>query len=547
MVEERRRLTGFILTRILLVTLFLISTLILKVKDPDSIGEWAFSRFLLLITVTYLFSLGSLVVSWLSTKITPTIAYFQIIWDLLFVTALLVVTGGIASPFSFLYLLAVINASVLLARREAIYTASLCGILYGALLDFQYFGLLTPLGLTQWQARQYGAGYIFYTIFVNIAAYFLTAFLTGYLAERAHRSEKALEEKAVDLDELTRLHSVIVTSMNSGLMTLDPNRRIKVMNASAEQLTGFTQRDVYDRLLEETLPEFGPVAGTLRSRLEVTLTPPGDVPRILGCTATQLTDREGRDAGIIINFQDVTEIKKMEAELQRADRLAAIGELSARIAHEIRNPLASISGSVQLIAQDRTLRGEDRQLLDIVIRETDRLNKLILDFLAYARPHPPQTIPVPLRRMVDDLRVLMRSDHRFELITFRQEFDDTIAVRVDVDQFIQVLWNIFTNAADAMPGGGEIAIEAERLTSEQNDAVDDTWIEIAVSDTGVGMSSGELKVVFEPFYTTKPGGCGLGMATVYRIIEGHGGYIRVESTPGNGTKFLIYLPDERKT
>ena len=542
MEKERRKLTGFILTRIVLVTLFLCSTLILKIEAPTSIEEWVFPRFLLLLMVAYLFSLASLVISWLNAKLTQSLTYFQIIWDLLFVTALLVVTGGIASPFSFLYLLSVINASVLLSRREAIYTASLCGILYGALLDFQFYGMLAPLGLSQAQAGQYGASYIFYTIFVNIAGYYLTAFLTGYLAERALRSERALEEKAVDFDELARLHSAIVTSMNSGLMTLDPDRRIKVFNACAELLTGNTQTEMYDRLLEEVLPEFLPVIGTLHVRCEVTLTAGRTSPRILGCAATTLSDREGREAGIIVNFQDVTELKQMEAELKRADRLAAVGELSARIAHEIRNPLASISGSVQIIAQDCTIRGEERQLLDIVIKETERLNTLISEFLAYARPHPPQQLQVPLCRMIDDLRILMRSDRRFERISILKKFADSLLVRVDVDQFTQILWNILVNAADAMPDGGEITVGMERLSREGGGNGGGSWDEIAISDNGTGMSTHELASIFEPFFTTKRGGTGLGLATVYRIVEGHGGHVRVESTPGKGTRFLIYLP-----
>ena len=544
MVKGRRRLTGFILTRILLVTLFLVSTLILKIKAPTSIEEWVFPRFLLLLMVAYFFSLVSLVISWLNAKLTQSLAYFQIIWDLLFVTALLVVTGGIASPFSFLYLLSVINASVLLARREAIYTASLCGILYGALLDFQFYGLLEPLGLSQAQAGQYGAGYIFYTIFVNIAGFYLAAFLTGYLAERALRSERALEEKAVDFDELARLHSAIVTSMNSGLMTLDPDRKIKVFNACAEQLTGITQTQVYDRRLEEVLPDFLPVVDVLNVRSEVVLSSGRTSQRILGCASTTLTDREGREAGIIINFQDVTELKQMESELKRADRLAAVGELSARIAHEIRNPLASISGSVQLIAQDRAILGEERQLLDIVIKETERLNSLISEFLAYARPNPPQRLPVPLCRMIEDLRILTRSDRRFERIAIRQEFSDSMTVRVDVDQFAQILWNIFANAADAMPEGGEITVSMERLTGEGKDSGSGCWDEITISDTGTGMSNHVLAGIFEPFFTTKRGGTGLGLATVYRIVEGHGGHVRVESTPGRGTCFHIYLPQD---
>jgi len=541
-VDERRRLTGFVLTRILLVTLLLVATLILKIQSPGSIGEWIFPRFLLLLTAAYLFSLTSLVISWLNARLTHVLAYLQIIWDILFATALLLVTGGIASPFSFFYLLSIINASVLLARREALYTASLCGILYGALLDFQYFGLLTPLGLSQEQAGWYGAAYIFYSIFVTIAAYYMTACLSGYLAERARRSEQDLEAKSVNFDELTRLHSAIVTGMESGLMTLDPERKIKVFNAQAEQVTGVMQAEAYGRRLDELFPEFLPTLDTLHIRSDVVFAAGQNGPRVLSCIATPLPDREGRNEGLIINFQDVTELKQMEAGLKRADRLAAVGELSARIAHEIRNPLASICGSAQLIAQNPDLRGEERQLLDIVIRESDRLNKLLSDFLAYARPHPPHRVEVPLCRIIDDLRILMRSDHRFERIVIRQEFADIMTVRVDVDQFTQVLWNLFVNAVDAMPEGGQITIGMAPLSDKGEGENGATWDEIMISDAGTGMSPHELAGIFEPFYTTKRNGTGLGLATVYRIVEGHGGQVRVESTMGKGTRFIISLP-----
>ena len=428
--EKRRRLIGFILTRIILVTLLLVATLILKIQSPGSIEGWDFPRFLLLLTSAYLFSLVSIVVSWLNARLRPALAYFQIVWDIFFVMLLLVVTGGIESPFSFLYLLSIINASVLLARREALYTASLCGILYGALLDFQYYGLLAPLGLSREEAGRYGAVYIFYTIFVTITAYYLAAFLSGYLAERARRSELELKEYKAE----------------------------------------------------------------------------------------------------------------MEAGLKRADRLAAVGELSARIAHEIRNPLASISGSVQLIAQNHNLQGEERQLLQIVVRESDRLNALISDFLAYARPQSPRRLPVPFCRIIDDLRVLMLSDQRFQRIVVRQEFAGATTLWVDVNQLTQVLWNLFANAADAMPGGGEITVGVLPSAGGEEGGEGTSWDELTISDTGTGMTSQELASIFEPFFTTKRAGSGLGLATVYRIVEGHGGQVRVESDPGMGTRFTIRLP-----
>ena len=538
--DEQRRLVGFILARILLITLLLIATLTLRLQSHDSPG-WDFSRFLWLQSAAYAVSLLSLVVSWCSARLRRSLAYLQIFWDILFVTLLLLITGGIGSPFSFLYLLAIINASVLLARREAFYTASLCGILYGALVDLQFYGYLAPLGLSQEEADRYDAGYLFYTLFITIAAYYLVALLSGYLAERARRSEHDLEQSVSEIEELTRLHSAIVGSMESGLMTLDPDRSIKVFNACAERLTGMRQSDVYGRRLDELFPELAAAVTTLRVRAETSFTGPAGT-RILSCLATPLADREGVAVGIIITFQDVTELKQMEAELQRADRLAAVGELSARIAHEIRNPLAAISGSVQLISRQLELSGEERQLFDIVMRESDRLNTLIGDFLAYARPRPPRRLPVPLRRIVDDLRVLLRSDHRFGKIAIILDADDPQPLWIDADQFTQLLWNLFVNAADAMPDGGTITVTRQQFAGN---GTGHAWDEITVADTGRGLSSGELSRLFEPFVSTKQGGSGLGLATVYRIVGGHGGQITVESAPDAGTRFHICIPQER--
>lgn len=541
--SDRRKLTVFILIRILLVSFFLISTLILRMKAPGSIEGWAFRQYILLIIAAYVFSLASLAIASRAGKLTFSIAYFQVIWDILFVTALLVITGGIASPFSFLYLLSIINASVLLSRREAFYTASLCSIIYGALIDLQYYGFLNSLGLTQGQFSQYDNSFIFYTIFINISGYFLTAFLTGYLAERALRSERALEETTLDLNELTLLHSAIVTSLNSGLMTLDSEQRIRVFNGCAEQLTGLSQSDLFGRPLEAVMPEFLPVITKYGVRSEVMLKSANTAPRVLGCSASPLISTPGNHSGVVINFQDVTEFKRMASELKRSAQLAAVGELSARIAHEIRNPLAAISGSVQLIAQHSGISGEEQKLFEIVVKETDRLNTLIRDFLAYARPHPPQFVQIPLSRLLDTMMQLMVSDARFKEIIIRRDFIDSVLVRVDVDQFIQVLWNIFVNSADAMPQGGIITISFKEISSpDMSVAYAHSWGEISISDTGAGMTPDDLSHVFEPFFTTKRSGTGLGLATVYRIIEGHGGHITVESTPGRGTVFVLTLP-----
>jgi two-component system sensor histidine kinase PilS (NtrC family) len=545
-VQEKNRLIRFVLARVVVVSLFLLSTTILNIRESDGMPEYAFSGIARLVVASYLVSLFSLSVLWATNRFHRTLSYLQIVWDVGFVTLLLLLTGGVSSPYSFLYLLTIISASILLSRREAITAASLCAILYGAIMDLHYFGKLATLGLPPESALQFEPGALFFIIFINIVAFIITALLTGYLADRLKASETALRKQTINLEELERLNSSIVSNINSGLLTITNEGKVRVFNRYAEQLTGISQAAAYDRPLPEVLPGFVPFMGRISTLLREELehrTPTGET-LVFGFKSAPFTDKDGNPLGVIIDFQDLTQMKKMKAELERADRLAAIGELSARIAHEIRNPLASISGSVQLIAEGRSIDPQDRKLLDIVLRETERLNKLIRDFLAYARPVPPNKTKVPLGRLIDDLKSLLEADKRFSGIMIRNECPEELIAAVDGDQFRQVFWNLFVNAADAMGGEGTITVSAV-ATGEVPDAGGPQPVAISVTDTGSGMNEEELRQLFEPFRSTKPGGTGLGLAMVYRIIETHGGRIAVSSAKGKGTVFTVTLPGEQ--
>jgi two-component system sensor histidine kinase PilS (NtrC family) len=544
-VQDKKRLICFVLARVVVVSLFLLSTTILDIRDSDGLPEHAFSGIARLVVAAYLVSIISLVFLWATRRFHRTLTYLQIIWDVGFVTLLLLLTGGIISPYSFLYLLTIISASILLSRREALSTAALCAILYGAIMDLHYFGKLTTLGLPPESAQQLEPGALFFIIFINIVAFFITALLTGYLADRLKASEAALRKQAIDLEELERLNSSIVSNINSGLLTITGEGRIRVFNRYAEQLTGVSRADAYNRPLIEVLPGFAPfmhrISAVVREELEHRT--PGGETLIFGFKSAPFTDKDGNPLGVIIDFQDLTQMKKMKAELERADRLAAIGELSARIAHEIRNPLASISGSVQLIAEGRNIDPRDKKLLEIVLRETERLNTLIRNFLAYARPAPPNKTNVPLGRLIADLQSLLEADKRFSGITICNECPEELIAAMDGDLFRQVFWNLFVNAAEAMGGDGTITVAAV-ATGDSPGARGPQPATITVTDTGAGMDDEELRLLFEPFRSTKPGGTGLGLAMVYRIVEAHGGRTRVSSEKGKGTIVTITLPGE---
>lgn len=541
---DQKRIGWFILLRVVVITCFLASTILFGVKNQEVMGDGVSTALSRLVLATYLFSLVSIVAVRFSSRYIRTFTYIQIVWDVLLVTTLILVTGGVNSPYGFLYFLSIISASVLLARREAYYTASLCVIVYGALLDFHYYGKLAVLGLGPQPAQQYGAGYIFYLIFLYSASFFLTALLAGSLSERARRSESALQEKEIDYDELERLNSSIVSTIDSGLLTINAEARIRVFNHYAGQLTGVTQRDAYDRPVLEVLPGLSPYIGELFGVLqgEFDHFGPGGEHRLLSFKSVSLLGKHGETVGAILDLHDLTQMKRMEGELKRADRLAAVGELSARMAHEIRNPLAAISGSVQLVALRERVDEKDKRLFSIILRETDRLDGLLRDFLFYAKPTQPAKVPLNLRRVIGDLCSLLSTDPRLDGVVLQNRVPEGLVLVFDKDQCSQVFWNLVVNGAEAISGGGKIEIEAALVAGKRSAGAGERQVRIVVRDNGAGMSPDKVKRVFEPFFTSKKGGTGLGLATVYRIVETHGGRIAVSSEEGKGTEVTLHLP-----
>lgn len=545
MIEKKRKLAWLILARLVVVSLFLASITYFNIRQPEFFTEEMLRGVTRLIIVTYCFSVLSLTAFGLPSSILSALAYAQIVWEIIFVSILIILTGGITSTYPFFYNLAIINASFLFARREAFYTASLCSILYGAIIDFHYFGRLERFGLVRDFGDTYGANHVLSLIFTNILVYYLTALLTGYLAERARKSESALREKEIDFEELERLNSMIVSTLESGLVTINIEGKIRVFNRYASELTGILPRNAYDRYFSEIIPGVDVLSDLKQkeAKREINFTSIYGEQKILSVKSVPLKDRDGKQMGAIVDLQNQTMIKEMEQRLKKSDRLAAIGELSARIAHEIRNPLASISGSVQLIAEDGAVPEKDRKLLEIMLRETNRLEHLLKDFLLYARPMPPQKSWFHLEMLFNETIEIVKCDERFADIKIDNRSSPNIRIFADYDQFKQVFWNLLLNAAESMSNGGIITIESSWYEQEQSgEKQPERTLEITVSDEGSGISMENQQLMFEPFFTTKSGGSGLGLAMVYRIIDAHKGAISVESIQGKGTRFIITLP-----
>jgi two-component system sensor histidine kinase PilS (NtrC family) len=462
----------------------------------------------------------------------------QICWDLLFAGCLIYLTGGIASQFSFLYILIIFSASVFLSRRDVFFVASAAAILYGSLVDLQYYRILPMLpGIAQ--HLPIAGREALNAVFHNVTAFFLVAFLSSLLTERLRLSEQARKKWEIDYEELEHLNRTILSNIPSGLLIVNNAGRIRSVNAGATQITGYRLEEIYNREVQGIFPElevFENGGFVTVQRGETLLRGKEGDTRPVGFTSSLVRDTQGKVLGLLITFQDLSRLKEMEEQLKRADRLAAVGQLAAGMAHEIRNPLASISGSVQLLMEGASVGEEERRLMGIVVREAKRLNRLLTDFLVFARPAPPKSGLVNVSELLDELSSMLKGDERFEKIEIRREYPPGCEMYCDRGQIGQALWNLLVNGAEAMPGGGVLRVGIDR-----DEAV------LYVEDGGPGIPEEIRNSIFDPFFTTKDHGSGLGLPTVHAIVEAHQGRLDVGRAAGGGARFAVRLPGSPPT
>lgn len=470
----------------------------------------------------------------------PFLAYVQIAGDILLISWLVSMTGGIDSGFALLYHVTIISASIILYRRGGYLSASLASILYGGLLDMQYYSVL---GFTP--SQNYTPIQVLYLLFVNIISFYTVALLSSYLSERLRKTRQELREKSIDFDDLQVVQDHILRSVGSGIITMNMTGEITSWNNAAEQITGYR----FDEIRTNWKKAFGDSIKGLFGHTDDLKARPvrfeGDIAKrdgskaTLGFTASLLKDEADTVRGIILTFQDITRLLEMEEQIRRQERLATVGSLAAGIAHEIRNPLASLSGSIQMLQGELELKGDHKHLMDIVLRETDRLNTIITEFLDYARPRSSRREQISLASLLEETITLFRNSREFRSdIVISCDIPATITITGDSRRLRQVFWNLLINSAQAMMReGGTITISAAYGTD-----IDADEVIIRILDSGIGIDSEHLEHIFNPFFTTKPAGTGLGLAIAYRIIEDHNGTIDVKSEPGKGTAVIINLP-----
>jgi len=531
------------LKRLMLFRVVMITTLLLIAIYVEAVSETLrpVNPLYYLIAATY--SLTLLYV--LALRFAPhpeAQVYVQVVVDLLIITGLVYLTGGTGSRtgFMLLYPISVLSGSILLYRGKGLLLAGLATLFYAGVLLAVRSGAIPPQGLADVPFML--EKHLLYSVFVTGVACATVALIGSYLSESLRDVGEQLEEAAEQVADLQELNKVIVDSIHSGLITADSDGHILYVNNFGESILGVRTADIRERPLRALLgsPLLEPLALQARAsyeglaRFEVVYRRPDGTDLDLGVSVSPLATAEP-GGGYLLVFQNLTEIKRLERQVRIKEKLAAVGEMAAQLAHEIRNPLGSISGSAQVLMGEANMSEEQERLLAIITRESKRLSETLNHFLYQARPSLPPTGPVDIGRAVEEAVTLLRNGPEVregQSVEFEADKGPHVCL-ADPDQIKQVFWNLARNGLEAMPAGGVLQV---RLSCRGDDLV------LSVRDQGRGMGRDEQQRVFEPFHSDTPMGTGLGLAIVYRIVREHRGDITVRSAPARGTEVEVRLP-----
>jgi len=530
------------LKRLMVFRVVMVTTLLFIATYVEVVSETLLTvnPFYFVIGATYALTVAH-VVALRFVRSRQVLAHAQLLGDLVMVTALVYLTGGVRTGFLLLYPLSVLSATMLVPRRGALMLAGVTTALYGGLLAAVRAELVPQLGLSGLQPLPPVA--LVYAVFVLGVACATVALLGSYLAESLQHAGAKLREATLEVADLRGLNQVIVDSIQSGLMTTDADGRILYVNHFGETILGRSPGDLRGSSVGDVLgsPLLRPAelqtraASRALARLEISYRHPSGRPLEIGISVTPLATQEPVRRGCLVVCQDLTDIRRLEEEVRTKEKLAAVGEMAAQLAHEIRNPLGSIRGSAQVLSGEPALGEEQGRLLAIISRESKRLSDTLNRFLYQARSPVRPRHPVDLLPVVESAVMLLRNgsevgaDH---IVTFEADEGPHVCL-ADSDQISQVFWNLARNGLEAMPGGGRLDIALRRV---ERDLV------LTVRDEGRGIARDEQRRLFEPLAAAGRPGAGLGLAIVFQIVRQHGGDITVLSAAGQGTQFDVRLP-----
>ncbi len=547
---EEGRLRKLTLIRLAVATLVVIGAIMVRQYDDQFVSVVALYG---LLGMLYLSTVMVYAGFWFGMSF-RSILWTQIVTDIVVLAMIMHFSGGSSSYFTILFILPILVAGVYLQLFGGIAAAVLATSIYILYTSLEVTGNL-PFSSGDWFVSHRDINRLLVKSYLHTIVFALAGILSGYVSKRFLSRGEELAETERELKSVRLSTDSILTNMSSGLVVTDMEGRMLAVNPAALEILGFEpDEQIEGRNIRELEPflsklvnelELAIETGTPRKRGEIQIENRNGTVLPLGLSISILRDEKGEEKGGIVLFQDLAEVHRMREKVRQADKMAAIGRLSASIAHEIRAPLASICGSIEMLRGELDLSGENRELMDLIMKESDRLDNIITDFLEFARMKKPTLSSIDVEKCLREVVTLLRhSPIQEKRISIEVECRCPAArILADDEQIRQVFLNIMINACEAMGPRGLLSVAVTEVTTLlDEERVEENCIRIDFENDGPPIPADVLPRLFEPFFTTKEGGTGLGLAIAARIIESHGGQIKVESREGSSTLFSVFIP-----
>jgi two-component system sensor histidine kinase PilS (NtrC family) len=542
--KNASRLFILIVSRVFIITLFLGITIFVDIKKQTfTIPQITVNFFYFIVGVIYFFSIIYILLFKFRKNLKRNL-YLQIAVDIIIVTSLIFMFGNTQIDYSLFYTMVIIYSVIFLGRNGGLVVASVSSIFYGLLLELEFYRMMPIISFIKYD-YELNAADVLTNVMVRIISFYVLTFLVSFIVEQEKKAITLLEEKESEFNQLDLLFRSIIESVYTGVMTIDLQNVIKTFNNAAEEITGFSRARVQGRRMDEVFPEFLPfltekiINEQIKSRIEIVIKGSKGNKVSLGLSVSPLKGKQENRIGNILIFQDITQIKQMEKDMEKNRNMALIGEMAAGWAHEVRNPLAAITGSIELLKQGLELEGMNKRLMEIVLRSKDQLEIFARDFLLLARPVPASRELVDINKVIEEVleHVKLNKDWT-DKIKITKNLSNTARAFANKEQIRQVINNLMLNAVQSMEEGGVLSIETKLAESDDRKE----FAETKISDTGCGIKEDDLYKIFEPFFTDKEKGTGLGLTIVNHIVNGYNGKITIESEKGKGTICRVWLP-----